>query len=63
LAHRCAWASQEENALPPSSAPWHVSAETPSDTHKGGGTTGARGALAPFKFAEGRLSPPYVMAL
>jgi len=30
---------------------------------KGGGTTGARGALAPLKFAEGGLSPPYVMAL
>ena len=25
--------------------------------YKGGGTTGARGALAPFKFAEGGLSP------
>jgi len=30
---------------------------------KGGGTTGARGAIAPLKFAEGGLSPPYVMAL
>jgi len=30
---------------------------------KGGGTTGARGALAPLKFVEGGLSPPYVMAL
>ena len=30
---------------------------------KGGGTTGARGALAPLKFAEEGLSPPYVMAL
>ena len=29
---------------------------------KGGGTTGARGAIAPLKFAEGGLSPPYVMA-
>ena len=25
---------------------------------KGGGTTGARGALAPLKFVEGGLSPP-----
>ena len=30
---------------------------------KGGVTTGARGALAPLKFVEGGLSPPYVMAL
>ena len=30
---------------------------------KGGGTTGARGALAPLKFAVGGLSPPYAMAL
>jgi len=30
---------------------------------KGGGSTGARGALAPLEFAEGGLSPPYVMAL
>ena len=30
---------------------------------KGGRTTGARGALAPLKFVEGGLSPPYVMAL
>ena len=30
---------------------------------KGGGTTGGRGALAPLKFAEEGLSPPYVMAL
>jgi len=30
---------------------------------KGGGTMGARRALAPLKFAEGGLSPPYVMAL
>jgi len=28
--------------------------------YKGGGTTGARGAVAPLKFAEGGLSPPYV---
>ena len=34
-----------------------------SAASKGGGTTGARGALAPLKFAEGGLSPPYVMAL
>ena len=33
------------------------------DDSKGGGTTGARGALAPLKSAEGGLSPPYVMAL
>ena len=32
-------------------------------TGKGGRTTGARGALAPLKFVEGGLSPPYVMAL
>jgi len=35
----------------------------PSHMIKGGETTGARGALAPFKFAEVGLSPPYVMAL
>jgi len=27
---------------------------------KGGGTTGARGALAPLKFAKGGLSPPWL---
>ena len=30
---------------------------------KGGGTTGARGALAPLKFVEEGLSPLHVMAL
>jgi len=35
----------------------------PRPVSKGGGSTGARGALAPLKFAEGGLSPPYVMAL
>jgi len=36
---------------------------TNREKSKGGGTTGARGALSPLKFAEGGLAPFFAMAL